>query len=174
MLDKHSANRIYHCLQLFPPAGLDGLVLVLLGIPNNRLTALPVESFEALREMRVGEVVGGVDPVGIHGAEVLDVQLDEGAGEREAHAETLGEGVGLELELAREHVHEQLDDGVHGRQGVGEEDEADDDGVRVVEAERGVQRPVVDEDGEQAEDVKQVGLKQLAGVLEGWIVMIHT
>jgi hypothetical protein len=51
------------------------------------------------------------------------------------HTETLGEGIGLELECAGDHVEEELDNGIHGRQSVGEEKEADDDWVLVVEAE---------------------------------------
>lgn len=119
--------------------------------------------------MRVGVVVAGVHPVGVHGAEVLLVQLDEGAGEVGAVAEALGKVVGLKLELAGEDVEEQLEDGVHGGQGVGEEDEANDNGVLGVEAKGRVQGGVVDEDGEEAEDVEQVDLgdaKEAGGVAE--------
>ena len=74
--------------------------------------------------------------------------------------EELGSSLtGLELELSAENVHEQIDDGVGGRQHVGEEDEADDDGEVVVEAKGFVEGAVVDEDGEEGEDVEEVELR---------------
>lgn len=81
------------------------------------------------------EMIARVHPVGIHGAEVLDLQLEKRPGQLSLHTETLGEGIGLELECAGDHVEEELDNGIHGRQSVGEEKEADDDWVLVVEAE---------------------------------------
>ena len=65
---------------------------------------------------------------------------------------------GLELELPAEDVNELVDDGVLGREHVGEEDEADDDGEVVVEAKGLVEGVVVDEDGEEGEDVEEVEL----------------
>lgn len=103
-------------------------------------------------------MVAGIHPVGVHGAKVLDLELEQGAGELLRVAELLGEGVGLELELAADDVHEQGDDQVHGGEGVREEDEADDDGVLGEEAKVGVQGAVVDEDGEEKEDVEGVSL----------------
>ena len=119
----------------------------------------PSNGLEALRQVRVGEVVAGVDPVGVHSAEVLDVKLDETAGKLGGVAELLGEGVGLELELAGDDVHQVLDDSVHRGESAGEEYETDDDGEFLVEAVGIVQRPVVDEDGEQSEDVEDVNLR---------------
>src|SRR5688572_4622995 len=106
--------------------------------------------------MGVREVVSSIHPISIHGAKILHMKLDERAGKLETHAETLGESIGLKLEFAREDVHEELDDRIHGRQGVGEEDEANDDGVCVVETKRGVEGLVVDEDGKETEDVKKM------------------
>lgn len=148
----------YTILQLVPPSGLNDTLLLLLLLASDSLLALPVQGLEALRQMRVREVVARIHPVGVHGAEILHVQLDERRGQLGAHAQAIGKGVGLELERAGDDVQEELDDRVHGRQGVGEEEEADDDGALIVEAKRGVQGAVVDEDGEEAEDVKEVGL----------------
>lgn len=83
-------------------------------------------------------MVAGVHPVGVHGAEVLLVKLDEGAGEFGAVSQALGKVVGFEFKFARENVEEQLEDGVHGRQGVRKEDEANDNGVLGEEAKRRV------------------------------------
>lgn len=104
-------------------------------------------------------MIAGIHPVGVHGAQILSVQLDEGAGELVAESKTLGEVVGLKFKLAAEDVEEQLDDSVHGGEGVAEEDEADDDGVLGVEAECVVERGVVEEDGEEGEDVEKVCLE---------------
>jgi hypothetical protein len=146
-----SPLHLNHSLQLRAAARLEHLVV--LGV-RDALLALPPEGVEALRQVRVGEVVVCVHPVGVHAAEVLDVQLEEGGRELEAHAEVAGEGVGLELELAGDDVHEELDDGVHGGEGVGEEEEPDDDGALRGETKGGVEGAIVDEDGEEAEDVE--------------------
>jgi hypothetical protein len=115
---------------------------------SDALGALPAESLEALSEMGVGEVEAGIHPVGVHGAKVLNLELEERAGELLRIAQTLGEVIGLELKLASNHVHEELDDDIGGGEGVREEDEADDDGVLLEEAKGVVQRGVVDEDRE--------------------------
>lgn len=127
-------------LQLISAAGLDdaflfrGLGSLVGNTLSDALRTLPAKSLEALRKVRVGEVVAGVHPVGVHGAEVLDLELEQGAGELLGVAELLGKGVGLELKLAADDVHEQGDDQVHGGEGIREEDEADDDGVLSEEA----------------------------------------
>lgn len=151
-------------LQLVTTRGLNNTILLLLSslilhTLRNTLRALPAKSLETLRQMGVREVVGGVDRVGVHGAEVLDLELEKGAGELLGVAETLGESVGLELELAGQDVHAELEEHVHGGEGVGEEEEADDDGVFGEEAEGRVEGVVVDEDGEESEDVENVGLE---------------
>lgn len=154
-------------LQLISAAGLDDTVLFrglgsLVGDAlSDTLGTLPAKSLEALRKVRVGEVVAGIHPVGVHGAEVLNLELEQGAGEFLGVAELLGKGIGLELKLAADNVHEQVDDQVHGGKGVREEDEADDDGVLGEEAKVRVQRAVVDEDREQQEDVERVSLTVL-------------
>jgi hypothetical protein len=77
-------------------------------------------------------------------------------------SQTVGEGVGLKLVATAEDVHEELDDGFGGGQDVGEEEEAYDDGALEGEAEGGVERSVVDEDGEEREDVDEVDLEILS------------
>ena len=104
-------------------------------------------------------VVAGVHPVRVHCRQILDLKLDQTLGEVLREAEIHSELVGLELKLAGEDVHEEFDDGVHGGESVGEEDEADDDGVLIVEAEGVVKRGIVDEDGEKGEDVEDVELE---------------
>ena len=108
--------------------------------------------------MRVRKVVTCVHPVGIHGAEILSMQLDKRAGQLGTEPETLGEIVGLELELARQDVKKQLDDSIHGGQSVRKQDEANDDGVLSVEAECIIERSVIDENGEQGEDIEEMSL----------------
>lgn len=112
------------------------------------------------------EVVAGKEAVGVHRAQVLDLQLDERAGQLGRVTQLAGEAVRLELVAARKDVLEQRDGHIHGRQRVGEEDEADDDGVLVDEAEVGVEGVVVDEDGEQGEDVEEVDLSGSLASLE--------
>lgn len=99
-------------------------------------------------------MVAGVQPVCIHGAQILDLELDEGLGELGLEAEGHSERVGFEFVVPREDIHEEFHDGVHWRKGVGEEDEANNDGPDVVEAERVVKRCIVDEDAEKGEDVE--------------------
>ena len=161
--------------QLIPSTGLDDAVaavasrlhLLLEGTALDLLLALPAEGLEALGEVGVGEMVASVDGVGVEAAEVLGVQLEQGAGEVGGEAEVGGELVGLELVLAGDDVHEQFDDHVHRGEGVVEEQEADDDGALGDEAEGRVQGGVVDEDREEGEDVEEVDLwPKLAG--KGW------
>lgn len=67
----------------------------------------------------------------------------------------------MEFEFSAQNVHQQLHHGVHGCQGVREEDEANDDGEFLVEAEGLVERAVVDEDGEKGKDVECVKLEDV-------------
>lgn len=157
----------YNILQLVAATGLDDTLVLLLA---NSLFALPVQGLEALREMRVGEVIARVHPVSVHGAEILNVQLDERCGQLSAHTQVVGELVSLELKGARDDVQEELDDGVHWREGIREEKEADDDGVLVVEAKRRIEGAVVDEDREEAKDVEEMGLEAVLAMLFGGIV----
>lgn len=105
-------------------------------------------------------MVAGVHPVGIHGAEVLNLKLEQGAGELLGIAELLSEGISLELKLAAEDIHAKLNNKIHGRKCVREKNEANDDGVLGKESKGRVERVVVDEDREKSEDVKQVSLKE--------------
>jgi hypothetical protein len=106
-------------------------------------------------------VIARIHPVGIHGAEVLDLQLDQGARELRRVTQLLCELISLELVPSAEDVHEKLDDGVHGRKSVGEEDEANYDREFLVEAEGFVERTVVDEDGEQGKYIEEVRLSNV-------------
>ena len=153
-------NRFYSRtrLQLITTAGLDNTLLFLLlslikHTLSDGLRALPAESLKTLRQMRVGEVVASIHPIGIHGAEVLDLELEEGAGKQHGVAELLRERIGFELKLAGDDVHAKLDDQIHGGEGIGEEEETNNDGVFGEETEGRVERVVVDENREESEDV---------------------
>ena len=65
----------------------------------------------------------------------------------------------MEFEFSAQNVHQQLHHGVHGSEGVGEEDEANNDGILFVEAEGLIEGTIVDEDGEESKDVKCVELE---------------
>ena len=145
-------------LQLVTSARLHRAIILLIRHALPAPIAMPPQRAQPLAQDRVAEVVRGVHPVCVHGAQVLDLELDEGLCELGAVAELLRELVGLELVAPGEDVHQQLDHGVHGGEGVGEEDEADDDGHFGVEAEGAVEGFVVDEDGEEGEDVEEVDL----------------
>lgn len=146
-------------LQLVSSACHNGLLLVnLWNDALSRLISCPSESTESLAKDWVAEVVAGVHPVSIHGAQVLDLQLDQAASQFVREAKVLSKGIGLELVATGEDVHQQLDDGVCWSEDIGEQDEANNDWADAVEAEGLIERGIVDEDGEQAEDVEEVGL----------------
>lgn len=67
----------------------------------------------------------------------------------------------LKFEFPAQNVHQQLHRSVHGCEGVREEDEANDDGKLLVEAERLVEGSIVNEDGEEGEDVECVELEHV-------------
>jgi len=75
------------------------------------------------------EVIAGECPVGIHGAEVLDLELDQRTGQVGIVSQLVGEGVSLKFEATAQDVHQKLDDGIQRPQNVGEQEESDDDGV---------------------------------------------
>ena len=66
---------------------------------------------------------------------------------------------GLELMNAAQNVQQQLDDSIQGRESIREQHEAHDDGEFIVEAVRLIQGTVVDEDGEEGEEVEDVELR---------------
>lgn len=107
-------------------------------------------------------MVAGKHRIGIHSAEVLHLKLNQRLGKVRRVPKLLRESVGLELVLAAEDVHAQLDQHVHRGQHIREQDESDDDGPHCGESEVRVQRLVVNEDREQGEDVEEVELRQLA------------
>ena len=88
----------------------------------------------------------------------MDLKLDEGFGELSFEAEGHSEGVCFELVVSGEDVHKEFHHRVHWGEGVGEEDEADDDRANIVETEGGIQRGVVDKDAEEREDIEGVEL----------------
>lgn len=150
-------------LQLITSTGLDNtLLLVANGLISDAvgdtLGALPAKGLEALRQMGVREVVAGVHPIGVHGAKVLDLELEKRASKLLGITKLLSEGIGLELELAADDMHKQVDDEIHRSKSIREEDETNDDRVLLEETERGVQRVVVDENREEEEDVESMGL----------------
>jgi hypothetical protein len=150
-------------LQLITSTGLDNTVLfavngLISDTLSNAFGALPAKGLETLRQMGVREVVAGINPIGVHGAKVLDLELEERAGKLLGVTKLLSEGIGLELELAADDVHKQVDDKIHRSKSIREENETNDDGVLLEETERGVQRVVVDENREEEEDVESVSL----------------
>ena len=106
----------------------------------------------------MAEVIARVHPVSIHRGQVLDLELNQTPGKLGGVAKVLGESVGLKLVLAGEDVHHELNNGVHWSQGIREKNESDDDWADAVEAECLIERAVVDEDGEEAEDIEEVCL----------------
>ena len=78
-------------LQL-PVCCLDGL-LGIFRLQVSNLTTLPSKGLETLGQDRVRVVVAGVHPVGIHGAEVLDLELKEGLGQFFRVSELLSKGI---------------------------------------------------------------------------------
>lgn len=64
----------------------------------------------------------------------------------------------LEFKFATQDVHQQFYHCVHWCEGVRKEDETNDDGVFLVETEGLVQGAIVDEDGEECEDIEHVEL----------------
>jgi hypothetical protein len=70
-------------------SGLDGLVAILrLGAGD--LATLPAKGSETLGQDWVRVVVAGVHPVSVHGAQVLDLKLEEGGSKLIGESETLG------------------------------------------------------------------------------------
>lgn len=103
-------------------------------------------------------MVACIHPIRIHRAQILDLELDQRTSELGRVSQLLRKFVGLEFVAAAEDVHQELDDCVHWCKSIGEEDEADYDGKFFVEAEGLVKGFVVDEYGEEGEDVEEVGL----------------
>ena len=138
-------------------AGLLGLLI--LQIRHHGLLIDPTKRTKSLRQYRMREMVASIHPISIHGAQILYLKLDQGAGQLCRVTQLQGEFVGLELVFSAQNIHEQFNDCIHRRQGVREQDEADNDREFIVEAKGLVERFVVYEDGEQGEDVEEMGLK---------------
>ena len=125
----------------------------------HRLRALPAQRCQSLCQDGVAIMIACIHPICIHGAQVLHLKLDQTPGQFFLIPKVCCEDVGFKFELARQDIHEQFDYCVHWRKRVGEQDETNYDGMRVAEAERGVERVVVDKDAEEREDVEHVELE---------------
>lgn len=66
----------------------------------------------------------------------------------------------MELVLSAQDVHQKLDNCVHWRKSIREEDEPNDDWELVMESEGLVEGLVVDEDGEEGKNVEEMGLRK--------------
>jgi hypothetical protein len=146
------------CLQLITTTRLDSLALLICST-NLRVTK-PSQGSKPLCQDWVREVVTCIHPVRIHGAQVLDLQLNQRACQFGRVTQFLGEFVGLEFITTAEDIHQKLDDSVHWCKSIREEDEADYDGEFIVETEGLVQGFVVDEDRKQGEDVEEMYLNK--------------
>jgi len=136
---------------------------------NLAACALVIQCLQALGQDRVAVVVRCIQPISIHGRQVLDLQLDQRPGQLLLVSQVEGELVGLELEFATEDVHQESNERVHGGKRFREQDESDHDRVLMVEAEGVVETVVVDEDTEEGKDVEEVQLsntEELGGVRE--------
>lgn len=109
-------------------------------------------------------MVACIHPISVHRAQILDLQLDQRAGQLCRISQLLCEFIGLEFVSSAEDVHQQLDYCIHRGKSVGEENEADYDGELFVETEGFVEGSVVDEYREEGEDVEEMGLKMLVVV----------
>lgn len=72
---------------------LDRLLLVLGLLAGQLLTAGPVHRAQALRQNGVRVVERRVEPVSVHGREVLDLQLEQRRAQLHAVAQINGEGI---------------------------------------------------------------------------------
>ena len=164
----HLTSILVPDLKLIPPSGSSNVSLLVnlldLLLLLNLSGGLPVESLQSLGQNGVREMVSGEQPVRIHSAEVLDLELDQGASELGVVAKLVGELVGLEFELAAENVHSELDEGIGGAKDVREEKEPNNDWVHRVETKVGIEWVVVDENREEGEDGKEVGLVLLVTI----------
>lgn len=125
----------------------------------------------------MGVVVAGINWIGVHSAQILDLKLQERGSELVGVTKFLGkficetllvqlsvyvidrtEHTGLKFELPAKDVHEKLHNSIHRSQGVGEEQETNHDRLFLDKSEGLVQRLVVNKDREESEDVEHVGL----------------
>jgi hypothetical protein len=106
-----------HNLHLqFAPTGLGHLFVFR---RNNAIFLVdPTKSTQSLGQNRVREVVTRIHPIGIHSAQILDLKLDQGAGELGGVTKVLRKFIGFELVLSAEDVHQELDDCVHWSEGI--------------------------------------------------------
>ena len=145
-----------YSLQL-PSTGLNHLLDLRIRTTRLRIS-IPPQRPQSLRQNRMREMVACIHPIRIHRAQILDLELDQRTSELCRVSQLLRKFVGLELVATAEDVHQQLDDCVHWCQSVREEDESDYDGELFVEAEGLVEGLVVNEYGEESENVEEMGL----------------
>ena len=108
----------------------------------------------------MGVVVRRVQGVGIHGAQVLHLQLDETLCQLVLVSQADGKRIRLVLKLARHDVDEELQDSVDGRQDSVKQDETNEGRHGVDKAERLVQRLVVDENREHGKEPENIRLAE--------------
>lgn len=120
----------YAALQLISACRL-GFWLVLRHLPSR----LPLQRAKSLRQNRVRKVVVCVHPIRVHRTQVLYLQLDKTLGKLCLVPEFLCKGIGLEFVFTAQYVHKQLNENIHRSEDIGKEDEADNDGMLLVEAE---------------------------------------
>ena len=121
----------YATLQLISACRL-GFWLVLRHLPSR----LPLQRAKSLRQNRVRKVVVCVHPIRVHRTQVLYLQLDKTLGKLCLVSELLCKGIGLEFVFTAQYVHKQLNENIHRSEDIGKEDEADNDGVLLMEAKR--------------------------------------
>jgi hypothetical protein len=91
-------SHAYFCLQFSSAALLShGWRGVLFG---NLSICRPIEGLQSLRKNGMREVIAG-----IHGTQILDLELDEGGGQFGLVAEATGETVGLKFKATAQDVH---------------------------------------------------------------------
>lgn len=117
--------------------GLDGLLTICL-LPIRLLARLPVQSAKSFGQDGMREMIAGVHPVSIHGAQILYLQSQQRSSKllriakfggklvclvsgQQAHGianEALEGLTGLKLMHPAQNVQQQLDDSIQGRKSV--------------------------------------------------------
>jgi hypothetical protein len=103
-------------------------------------------------------VVACIHPIGIHSAQILDLELDQRASKLCRVSKLLCEFISLELVASAENVHQQFDNCIHWCKSIREEDKADYYGELIVKPKGLVKRLIVNENGEEGKNVEEVGL----------------
>lgn len=125
----------------------------------SRLLVL-VQSRQTLQHRRMRMVPGRVQPVVDGESQIVDVQLDQRLAQLRRIAQPLGERIRFVLELARQRRHRERDDRIVAGQHIVADDQQSDEHRSGAdrEAERSVQRIVVEEPAENGKHQKQMDL----------------